>query len=137
MDKAALQDSLSRHTVMTFSRSGGAGGQNINKVNTKVHAAIATNDIGGLTDQEREQVRLHLRNVINKEDVLCISVQDERFQERNREIALARLEKMITTASRIPAKRKRTKPTKAARERRLRFKKLRSTVKKNRSRTDY
>ena len=62
-----------------------------------------------------------------------MNVDDERFQELNRKIALSRLENRIVQALVIPKKRKPTKPTKASKERKLKLKKIRSEIKKNRA----
>ena len=88
--------------------------------------------IGGITEEERNRLREKLSSILNKDDCLFLDVDDERYQERNREIALARLENRIVQALVIPKKRKPTKPTKASKERKLKLKKIRSEVKKNR-----
>lgn len=132
MNKTQLHESILNNSQMTFARSGGNGGQNVNKVNTKVHLVLPVTAIGGITEEERNRLREKLSSILNKDDCLFLDVDDERYQERNREIALARLENRIVQALFIPKKRKPTKPTKASKERKLKLKKIRSEVKKNR-----
>ena len=75
--------------------------------------------------------KLH-ESIINKDDCLFLDVDDERYQERNREIAITRIENKIAQALIIPKKRIKTKPTRASKERKLKMKKIRSEIKKNR-----
>lgn len=133
MDKQKLHDSISNYSQVHFARSGGNGGQNVNKVNTKVHLTMPVSAIGGISETERSRIRTKLAAIINKNDELFLAADDERFQGKNRSLALERLENRIAAAVKIPKKRIKTKPTKASKERTLKLKKIRSEIKKNRS----
>ena len=133
MNRQKLHESIINNSQMTFARSGGNGGQNVNKANTKVCLQLPVSSIGGLTEAERIRLRTKLAAIINAEDCLYLNVDDERFQEMNRKIALERLENRILQALIIPKKRKATKPTRASKERKLKQKKIRSEIKKGRS----
>ena len=133
MDRAKLHESITKNVQITFARSGGNGGQNVNKVNTKVHLVLPVASISGITDIERSRLCEKLSAITNKDGCLFIDVDDERSSSRNRAIALSRLEKRIVRALFIPKKRIKTKPTLASKERKLKLKKIRSEIKKSRS----
>lgn len=131
-DKELLHNSIIENASFTFARSGGKGGQNVNKVNTKVHLVLPLQKLAGLSEEEQKLLVLRLKGNINAENELFIDADDERYQEKNRQIALQRIEGKILNAVKIQKKRKKTKPGKAANEKRLLSKKLHSQIKANR-----
>ena len=133
MNRSELHESIIKYSQLTFARSGGNGGQNVNKVNTKVHLVMPVTSLCGLSEEELVRMRTKLAAIINKDDCLYLDADDERYQERNREIALSRLETKIVQSLVIPKKRIKTKPTRASKERKLKLKKIRSEIKKNRT----
>jgi ribosome-associated protein len=109
---------------LQVSRSSGPGGQHAQKSETRVVAVFDVEGSNALTPAQKRRV------VARAGPVLRAVAQDERSQARNRELAVERLVATLREALRVPRKRKPTKPSAAARERRLEGKRRRSQVKR-------
>jgi ribosome-associated protein len=117
---------------LQFVRSGGPGGQNVNKVSTKAQLSIGLADMRGLAPDAAQRLAKLAGSRLTLDGRIVISVEETRSQERNREIALQRLRELIVAAQRRPRKRRATRPTQASRRRRLEAKKHRAEVKAGR-----
>jgi ribosome-associated protein len=114
------------------SRSSGAGGQHVNKTETRVEALLYVPASEGLSPEEKELVMEKLVNSISEEGLLSVSSQKTRSQFDNKEDAIGKLKAKLEKALTSRAKRVRTKPTKAAIETRLEEKKKRGEIKQAR-----
>lgn len=132
MNLDLLGSSIKEKAELDFARSGGPGGQNVNKVNSKAIARIRLDEVLGLSAAEAAMAAERLAGRLTTSGELVIQSDEERDQGRNREAALARLFSIIAAAARLPKIRKATKPTRGSRERRLASKRVRSASKDRR-----
>jgi ribosome-associated protein len=129
MDLEKLHESIVNSSQVSYSRSGGPGGQNVNKVNTKVTLKLLIDKLEGLTESEYEKMKIILSPKLSGDgNELVIQSSDERLQSINEENAYKRLEAMVISAAKLQRKRRPTRPTKASREERLKIKKLNAEV---------
>jgi ribosome-associated protein len=114
------------------SRSGGPGGQHVNKTETRVELLFDVVHSPSLTDHQRAKILHALANRIDGEGVLHITVSQERSQMRNKHIAMERFREILARALAPRRKRVATKPSGSSREKRLRVKKVVGEKKKRR-----
>jgi len=133
MNISLLHQSIHAFAEASFSRSGGPGGQNVNKVNTKVTLRARLGELAGLSEAELERVKTLLANRITGNGEIVITSDEERSQRINLERAYFRLEALIVASARLPKIRKPTKPSKAAKEKRLQAKKRQGQKKAERA----
>ena len=117
---------------LSFARSSGAGGQNVNKTSTKVIARWSVGRSRVFSWEQKEQLRAKLGNRITGSDELIVTAETQRSQVQNRTQAIARLQALVGAAVRIPKKRRPTRPTKASKFKRLAGKIHRSKIKEGR-----
>jgi ribosome-associated protein len=125
-----------REIELTFVRAGGPGGQNVNKVASKVVLRFDLRHSPSIPDSARRRALAALATRLTRDGVLVLSAQAERDQVRNRAAVLERLRALLEAAVRPRKRRVPTKPTTAARERRITAKKVRAAIKRERGRTD-
>lgn len=113
-------------------KSSGKGGQNVNKVSTKVEIRLNINDSALLTEEEKQIILHKLDSKISAKGWLVTSDQSSRSQLDNKKAAITKLYKMLDKCFIVTKKRKATKPSKGSKEKRLQTKKIRSEIKAGR-----
>lgn len=118
-------------------RSSGAGGQNVNKVSSKVVLTFDLLNSKALTEEEKNLLEIKLASRLTSDSVLILNCDEDRSQFRNKEIVIKRFLDVITAGLHIPKIRKATKLPKSVIRKRIKDKKNISEVKKNRRKPDF
>jgi ribosome-associated protein len=127
---------LSAEFQFLTSRSSGPGGQNVNKVNSKVELRFDVQNSLLLSDEQKEIILVKLSTKITSEGILSVVSQRDRSQLVNKEDAVSKFYALILKALRPVKHRKSTKPTKTSVEKRLTAKRIKSGIKQNRQKLD-
>ena len=115
-----------------FTRSGGPGGQHVNKASTQVELAFDVAGSPSLTEEQKTRIAGKLGGYMSKDGMLRLTCQTTRSQRQNRAEVVERFQELLRRALAKPRKRKATRPTRASVERRLAAKKQRSALKRQR-----
>lgn len=125
-------DELDSELEFKTARSGGSGGQNVNKVETKVQLLFSISGSAVLSTLEKDRFSLKLANRINKNGLLVLQSSETRSQLKNKAAVTALFYRLINNSLKVKKKRKPTKPSKAAVRKRIDAKKRQAEKKKNR-----
>jgi ribosome-associated protein len=123
LDETLKQDFTTEFQFQA-SRSGGAGGQNVNKVSTKMELRFNVITSALLSQAQKDTITDKLKNQINSEGELIIVSQEERTQLRNKTVVLKKFKDLLKKALYVPTVRKASRPTLASKEERLKSKKI-------------
>jgi ribosome-associated protein len=130
------KDQIIKELQFKAVRSSGAGGQNVNKVSTKIELFFDLNNSDALSDPEKERLLLKLSHRLTKENKLLLQCDESRSQHKNKALVIKRFLQTIEIALKVQKKRRKTKPTRSAIEKRLKSKKKSSQKKVNRKKPE-
>lgn len=132
MEAEAIISELSFKAV----RSSGAGGQNVNKVSSKVVLSFDLGASQALSESEKERIATKLKSKLTLEGLLILNCDEERSQLKNKQIVIKRFLELLTNALVVPKTRKATKIPRAVVEKRLKDKSTNAEIKQNRKKPD-
>jgi ribosome-associated protein len=132
MEKQIIKSELSYKAV----RSSGAGGQNVNKVSSKVVLTFDLVNTLGLSDEEKELAQKKLKSKLTSDGILILNCDEDRSQLKNKTIVTKRLFELLEKALVKPKERKETKIPKSVIEKRLKDKSISSEIKQNRKKPE-
>jgi len=128
MDKEIILNEISFKAI----RSSGSGGQNVNKVASKVLLTFDLNNSKGLTDDEKSLLQTKIATKLTQDGILILTSEEDRSQLKNKEKVIKKCFKLLENALVVPKERKETKIPRAVKEKRLNTKKVMSVIKQNR-----
>lgn len=123
------KEKLIQEIVFKAIRSGGAGGQHVNKVSSKVVLSFDVDNSQALTEQEKKRIHLKLGNRLSSENLFLLQSDETRSQHKNKEMVTERFFLLLENALKVSKKRIITKPTGSAIEKRLKSKLMKSQIK--------
>jgi ribosome-associated protein len=121
---------------LQYARGGGPGGQNVNKLNTKAELWVALATLSGLDESARQRLAKLAGRRLTAAGEIHLSSDTHRTQQMNRAAVFDRLRELIVAAQHQPKRRRKTRPTRASKQRRLDAKKLRGNIKSGRRYTE-
>lgn len=128
---------LSSEMVFQSSRSSGPGGQNVNKVNSRVELRFDLINSNLLNEQQKTILLRKLASRVTNDGILILASQEDRSQLRNKELVVIRFYEILQQALKPVRKRRATRPTRASVERRIQAKKVRAQRKSSRGKIDF
>ena len=127
---APNMENLLAEVSFKTSRSGGSGGQHVNKVSTKVELDFDVLESKALTEEEKALISEKLASRLTSDGILQVISQSERSQLRNKKVALEKFQELIQACFIVPKKRKPSKVPRRVKEKRLFTKKMKAEIKK-------
>lgn len=118
-------------------RSSGPGGQHANKVSSKVELTFDLENSAGLSENEKSRISKKLTSKLTKEGALLLQCDESRSQHKNKDLVIKRFFDVLETALIVKKKRKASKPSKSAIEKRLKSKKVNAEKKANRNKPEF